>query len=278
MKKQNGFTLIELLVVISIIALLVAILMPALGKAKEQAKALVCETNIKQLITCWTMYNNDNDGKMPGSWNNTPNRHGGGKPSDWVWAPWTVGGTNNESDAIPLASLKTCTEREKIEGFKRGSMWKYIQDPQLLHCASDKINYRSYSMPDSLNGHWGSNVGGTHNWLNLMRVDKIKRPAERYVFLEECDDRGYNMNSWVLPGLTGNSLGDPLVTWHSGLSNLGFADGHAESYKWSKEVADYFIKFKFSTISTGTGSGWGMTPTTPEGKQDLRYLQRGFPQ
>jgi prepilin-type N-terminal cleavage/methylation domain-containing protein/prepilin-type processing-associated H-X9-DG protein len=61
-KKRNGFTLVELLVVISIIALLLAILMPALGKARDQGRLLVCKSNLKQLGLCYAMYVQQNDG------------------------------------------------------------------------------------------------------------------------------------------------------------------------------------------------------------------------
>jgi prepilin-type N-terminal cleavage/methylation domain-containing protein len=65
MKKKRGFTLIELLVVISIIALLMAMLMPTLSKAKEQTYSLVCQTRLKQLGVAWSMYCDDNKGLYP---------------------------------------------------------------------------------------------------------------------------------------------------------------------------------------------------------------------
>ncbi len=63
--SRKGFTLIELLVVISIIALLVSILMPALSQAKQQARAAVCMSNLKQWGQIWYLYTTDNDGKFP---------------------------------------------------------------------------------------------------------------------------------------------------------------------------------------------------------------------
>ena len=66
MDKRKGFTLIELLVVIAIIALLMAILMPALGRAKKQAKAVVCLSNLRQWAIIFQMYTDDNEGKFSG--------------------------------------------------------------------------------------------------------------------------------------------------------------------------------------------------------------------
>lgn len=65
MNKKKGFTLIELLVVISIIALLVAILMPSLGRAKKLAQGAVCKSNLKQWGTIWAIYGAENEGKTP---------------------------------------------------------------------------------------------------------------------------------------------------------------------------------------------------------------------
>jgi len=59
MSRKNGFTLIELLVVISIIALLLSILMPSLSKAKDSAKRIVCQSNLKQWSLCFSLYVND---------------------------------------------------------------------------------------------------------------------------------------------------------------------------------------------------------------------------
>jgi len=67
--KNSGFTLIELLVVISIIALLMTIMMPALRKAREQAKAVVCLSRLKQFGLMFEMYANDNNDSLPGGWN-----------------------------------------------------------------------------------------------------------------------------------------------------------------------------------------------------------------
>src|ERR1700727_1433831 len=68
MKQNRGFTLIELLVVIAIIAVLAAMLLPALSMSKGKAQEISCMNNLKQLQTAWTMYNGDNNGQIASCW------------------------------------------------------------------------------------------------------------------------------------------------------------------------------------------------------------------
>ena len=66
--QGRGFTLIELLVVIAVIALLMAVLLPALRRVRNQAKSVICQSNLRQWGMVSTMYVGDNDGRMPEYW------------------------------------------------------------------------------------------------------------------------------------------------------------------------------------------------------------------
>ena len=267
---HRGFTLIELLVVIAIIALLMAILMPALQRVKEAGKTVACRANLRTLTTAWYIYAMDNDDKLCGSWNYNGPGGAWGDPWDWAWAPWQVGSPHAVIDYF------NATLEEKKEGIKRGVLYSSTRSVDCYHCPSDKSvgrNFRSYSIPDSLNGKWGKNKSGQRNWMDVSRLSQLKDPAMKYVFLEENDPRGYNINSWVLPeynpeGIT--TWADPMVVWHGSGSNFGFGDGHAETWKWSIETLKIFRDIR--NLSEGH-----RTPKTDDGIRDLKRIHRAWP-
>lgn len=95
----DGFTLIELLVVVSIVVLLMALLMPALSRARKQARAVVCQANLRQWATGLAMHVNENDGRLPepaaqdGQWNAFGWKFG------WAWGDWDRA-ANDETKGI----------------------------------------------------------------------------------------------------------------------------------------------------------------------------------
>jgi len=149
-KPSRAFTLIELLVVVAIIAILASLLLPALGKAKEAAKAAHCRGNEKNLILVWMMYHQDNDNKIVGAHDR------GIRQVDWIGRKQNA----SERQTGPTASIE-----DAIRGLKDGLLWPCLNDHKVYHCVGDrrdspmksrKINqgkaWRSYAIPCSMNG------------------------------------------------------------------------------------------------------------------------------
>ncbi len=254
----HGFTLIELLVVISIIALLVAILMPALNKAKETAHKVTCLMNIKNLSQAWMIYATANDDKLVS-----------GQVSD-------DGATVEEEDWVHPAIISAGTDNytREVEGIKRGALYKYLNTPDVYNCPSDKTwrnitatitvlqsPFRSYTISDAMNGKYHSNHQYTKTTL-------IKSPAEKMIFLEEEEDGlGGNWGSWTLPkDTTRFTWWDPIAVWHGRSTNIGFADGHSEAHQWVDE----------STIEMSKNQVMGKDPADDGEEDDLNFARRAY--
>ena len=216
MHKQKGFTLIELLVVISIIAILMAILLPVLGRARDQAKLNACLANLKNLSTAWFLYTLDNDGLLVGS--DTEGEPPLGTPYDWVYRPTSRG------DLI----------KNKKEGIKKGKLFPYVKSIDVYHCPADRRiknppgynAFRSYSIPTSYNSTLYKDEVKV-----VKKYNQIRAPTSKYVFVEEPDPRGWNVGPWGEP-FSMEEWWDPVAVWHYKKGTLGFADGHAEPHKW----------------------------------------------
>ena len=128
-------------------------------------------------------------------------------------------------------------------------------------------------MPDCLNGLWGEEQTRVGKWHNYTKTTEVRNPGDRYAFIEECDPRGYNINSWVIhtDGKDAVGWGDPLTVWHFKKSSLGFLDGHAETWKWSDETTEIFLNLE---VNQWTFAGY--VPKTDAGKEDLQRLKRGW--
>jgi prepilin-type N-terminal cleavage/methylation domain-containing protein/prepilin-type processing-associated H-X9-DG protein len=254
--KIRAFTLIELLVVIAIIAVLMAILLPSLNLAKDQANAIRCVSNIRALTFGWLLYKDDYDAKMVGG-------HVGGSLNgnliDWVDSP-----SSGSGDPIEL----------KKEAIERGLLWSYVKNHNVYRCPGDlrkmrppQFAFRSYSIAGTM---FGEERGGTWSRRALWSYAEIKNPALVYVFVEEIDPRGYNLGSWVMQP-DGSSWIDPLAIWHNKRSTFSYADGSAEKHRWVNELTMDMA----TRAGEGDESAFNQTPPSGE-RQDIEFMHKGY--
>jgi prepilin-type N-terminal cleavage/methylation domain-containing protein/prepilin-type processing-associated H-X9-DG protein len=245
--SRRGFTLIELLVVIAIIAILAALLLPVLSRAKEKARRVICLNNQKQLDLGWQMYADEDGGILASNdWDfRAPNV--AESPSN----SWVTGNAGLDSDPATITS---------------GSIYPYVKNIQSYRCPADHslvlgtsiLILRTYS----LSCFMGGPQADTDEWgiKTLHKTSQISNPSKSLTFIDEDDstiDDGHflysaTINAWF-----------NFPTWrHANGTTLAFADGHEEYWKWR------------SGLPAETYFETGAPVTDPLALQDINRLQQ----
>jgi prepilin-type N-terminal cleavage/methylation domain-containing protein len=218
--RRRGLTLVELLVVIAIIALLAALLLPALTSAKANTKQVACMSNLRQLEAAFQMYASDNRSYLAQN----------------VAAP-AYETQSSSSNAWVYGNMKIVEQATNTVLIKAGELCPYLVQTGVYHCPSDTIldeglpRARSYAM---------------NSWIGSQAMDKEQQQNPFRIFIKDSDlAAGRPASIWVLMDEHPASLDDgwfevtmddsmPFAalpaTRHQNACVLNFADGHTEVY------------------------------------------------
>ncbi len=232
---KGGFTLIELLVVIAIIAILAAMLLPALSGAKVKAQGIQCMGNLKQLQLVFLMYPDDNQDRLTSSGYTSPV-----EATAWVNGWLDFNGAN--LDNTDLATL-TDPVRAKFAAYLRDAgVYKCPADRSMVNVSGRRLaRIRSLSMGQQWAGpgDWldpaGFGVNGSSKKYKVyFKKAEIDNPSMRFVFLDEHPDaiNAGGFANMMVPVRAAARIIDFPASYHNGAGGISFADGHAEIRKW----------------------------------------------
>lgn len=243
--NRRAFTLIELLVVIAIIAILAAMLFPALAKAKTKSQGISCMNNTKQLMLANHLYQGDN-------LDNFPMAIHGGTPGASLNAsirPWVTGWLDWSTSTDNTNLLYLLQEQHAVLANYFGKQKnvylcpadKYASPAQRQRGWSSRVRSVSGNIYVGKGNGWATIGGGPSGPYNISPANGyrgaakaseliIPGPAQTWVYMDEHPDSINDAGAF--PPNSANNIPDAPATYHNNAAGFAFADGHSEIHKW----------------------------------------------
>jgi prepilin-type N-terminal cleavage/methylation domain-containing protein len=275
-RGRHGFTLIELLIVIAIIAILAALLLPALGKAKVKAQGTQCLSNLKQHATAWLMYVHDSEDRLPFG-HKHPDLD---LPDDrYAWIQGFMDWGNprkpdNWDSSLHVAKSPVMPYLGNCFG-----VWRCPAD------RSTGIRSDGQSVPRvrsiSINPYVGGDVDGLcperwiwQGWKTWRKLSEMldPGPSRTFVFIVERPESIVGGSFWLSDqGFLNNPPLFAFIDWpgssHSRADSLSFADGHCELKKW---------KDPRTSPAVIAGQSYSSYTTPSPNNTDISWLQERY--
>jgi prepilin-type N-terminal cleavage/methylation domain-containing protein/prepilin-type processing-associated H-X9-DG protein len=228
----GAFTLLELLLVIAIIAILAALLLPTLTRAKLKTQGVYCLNNTKQILLAWHLYADDNSSRL------VRNDEGQQAGKDINQPSWVAGWLNNVTSTPDNTNIDFLIHPDPTKGNYGALLGPYVPSFKAFKCPADLSKDPGSGLPRvrsiSMNCYLGD---GTHSYNATskyplcFKTADIKSPVNMFVLLDERED-SINDGSYATNPDEIYQILDYPAGYHGSAGAFSFADGHSEIHKW----------------------------------------------